>query len=83
MHGFVYQCSEEEVREFSRSFGFLNFLLGARLPVPAEELTGACLRLLSRAHQDRHAFLVAAGKELALRLSGQFDQLKAILERIQ
>ena len=70
------------MREFSQSFSFLNMLLGARLPVPADELTGACLRQMSQAHQDRHGFLVSAGKELAVRLSDQFDQLKAILERI-
>jgi hypothetical protein len=38
---------------------------------------------MSLAHEDRHAFLVAAGKELAILLSGQFNQLKAILERIK
>jgi hypothetical protein len=83
IHSFVYLCSPEEVKEFSQSFDFLNILLTARLPVPPEELIAACLRQMSQVYEDRRAFLVAAGKELAILLSGQFNQLKAILERIK
>lgn len=83
IHGFVYLCLTEEVREFSQSLSFLTLLLNTHLPIPQHELVAACLRYLSQAHEDRHAFLTAAGKELAVLLSGQFDQLKAILERIK
>ena len=83
IHGFVYLCPPEEVKEFGQSFDFLNILLNARLPVPAEELVAAALRQMSQAHEDRRAFLVAAGKELAILLSGDFNQLKAILGRIK
>jgi len=83
IHSFVYQCSPQEVREFGQSFDFLNILLNANLPVPAEELVGAALRQMSRAHKDPRAFLVAAGKELAILLSGNLNQLKAILGRIK
>ncbi len=83
IHSFVYLCSPEEVKEFSRSFAFLNILLNTRLPVSSEELIAACLRQMSQVYEDRRAFLVAAGKELAILLSGQFNQLKAILERIK
>jgi len=38
---------------------------------------------MSQAHEDRRAFLVAAGKELAVLLSGDFNQFKAILGRIK
>jgi len=82
IHGFVYLCPPEEVREFSQSFAFLNILVNAHLPVSVDELVAASLRQMSQAHEDRHAFLVAAGKELAVLLSGQFHQLKAILGRI-
>ena len=41
------------------------------------------LRQMSQVSADPHAFLVAAGKELAILLSGQFNQLKAILGRIK
>lgn len=83
IHSFVYLCPPEEVKEFSQSFDFLNILLTTRLPVPPEELIAACLRQMSQVYEDRRAFLVAAGKELAILLSGQFNQLKAILERIK
>jgi hypothetical protein len=83
IHGFVYLCPPEEIKEFSQSFDFLNILLTTHLPVPPEELIAACLRQMSQVYEDRRAFLVAAGKELAILLSGQFNQLKAILERIK
>jgi len=83
IHGFVYLCPPEEVKEFSQSFDFLNILINTHLPVSADELIAACLRQMSQVYEDRHTFLVAAGKELAILLSGNFNQLKAILERIK
>ena len=83
IHGFVYQCPPDEVRDFSQSFDFLNMLLNTQLPVPADELIAACLRQMSQMYEDRHTFLVAAGKELALLLSGELNQLKAILGRLR
>jgi hypothetical protein len=83
IHGFVYQCQPEEVKEFSQSFDFLNILVNTRLPVSVDEIVAASLRQMSQAYEDRRAFLVAAGKELAILLSGQFNQLKAILGRIR
>ena len=82
IHGFVYLCSSEEIKGFSQSFDFLNILVNTHLPVSIDELVAASLRQMSQAYEDRHAFLVAAGKELAILLSGQFNQLKAILGRI-
>ncbi len=83
IHSFVYLCSPEEVKEFSQSFDFLNMLINTPLPVSTDELIAACLRQMSQVYEDRHTFLVAAGKELAVLLSGQFSQLKAILGRIR
>ncbi len=83
IHGFVYLCPPKEVKEFSQSFDFLNILVNTRLPVSVDELIAASLRQMGEAHKDRHAFLVAAGKELAILLSGNFNQLKAILGRIR
>ena len=83
IHGFVYLCNLEEVKEFSQSFAFLNLLVNTHLPVSTEEIVAATLRQMSQAHEDPHAFLVAAGKELAVLLSGQFNQLKAILGRLK
>ena len=83
IHGFVYLCQPDEVKEFSRQFGFLNILLNAAPPVPAEELIAAALRRMSRAQDDGRAFLVAAGKELAALLSSDFIQLRNILGRLK
>jgi len=82
IHSFVYLCPTEEVREFSRSLAFLNILLGSNLPVSVEELTSASLRQMSQAYDDKHAFLLAAGKELATLLSSNFIQLKNILGKL-
>lgn len=83
IHGFVYQCPNDEVREFSKSFDFLSTLINTSLPVSVEEITGALLRQMSLVHEDPHAFLVAAGKVLAVLLSGEFNRLRAILGKIK
>lgn len=83
IHGFVYQCPDDEVREFGQSLDFLNILVNARLPVPAEEVTAAALRRMSLVFEDRQRFLVAAGKELAGLLGGEFNRLKSILGKIK
>ncbi len=83
IHGFTYLCPPDEIKEFSSSFGFLNILASTSLPLPQEELIAACLRHMSQAYEDRRRFLLSAGKQLAVLLSGQFNQLRAILERIK
>jgi hypothetical protein len=83
IHSFVYLCSAQEVIEFSRSFQFLNTILNSSVTLPQEELIAAALRLMSREQEDKHAFLVAAGKHLATVLSGDFNRLRTILERIK
>ena len=83
IHAFVYLCAPGEIREFSKSPGFLNILVNARLSVPSDELIAAALRQISSSHEDSRAFLVAAGKELSVLLSGQYQQLKSILGRLK
>ncbi len=84
IHGFVHQCSPDEVKQFSRSFDFLNILLKARLDIPVEELIGASLRQMGQVYgAEKHAFLVSAGKELATLLSRDYGQLKAILKGLK
>ncbi|MFC2048208.1 hypothetical protein ACFLSK_02115 [Chloroflexota bacterium] len=82
IHSFAYLCPSDEVREFGQSFDFLNILLNANLPISTEELVAASLRQMSQDQEDRQKFLVAAGKELAILLGGEFNRLKAILRRI-
>ncbi len=83
IHGFVYRCGAEETREFGQSYDFLGILVNSRLPVSVEELVAATLREMSRAQDDPRAYLVGAGKELAVLLGGQFQQLKSILGRLK
>jgi hypothetical protein len=83
IHSFVYLCPAPEVKQFSQSFNFLNIMINTRLGVPPEEIIAASLRQMSRVYEDPRAFLVAAGREMAVLLSGQFNQLKSILERIK
>jgi hypothetical protein len=83
IHGFVYQCSPEEIRDFSQSFGFLNILVNTPLSIATDEIIAASLRQMSRVYEDPHPFLVAAGKELAILLSSDFGRLRAILGRLQ
>ena len=83
IHSFVHECSPEEIKDFGRSFDFLNLLLNARLPIPPEELAAAALRQISLVFPDPDAYLIAAGKELALLLNNDFNRLKAVLGRIK
>jgi len=83
IHSFVYLCQPEEIREFGGSFDFLNILISAHLPVPAEEIISASLRQMGRVQPDPRAYLVTAGKELAVMLGAEFNRLKVILARIK
>lgn len=82
LHSFVYLCQPEEVREFSKSLGFLNILVNASLPVSGDELIAAALRQMAKARDNPRAFLVKAGKELANLLSTDFMRLRNILGRL-
>ena len=80
IHSFVFSCTPAEIVQFSSSLNFLNILLKSRLDFPVEELVAAVLREMAGVQGDnRHLFLVSAGKELANLLSQDFNQLKAIL----
>jgi hypothetical protein len=82
IHGFVFLCPPEQVRDFSQSLDFLNLLLNTTLPVSVEELIAATLRQMGQSQDDKQAFLKTAGRELAVLLSGEFSRLRAILGRI-
>ncbi len=83
IHGFIHACDEAETLAFGEGFSFLARLLDHSGPVASDELTAACLRQLAAVQPDRRGFLVAAGKELAIVLGGEYRRLRAILERIR
>jgi len=82
VHSFVYLCEGDEVRRFTQSLDFLAILLSARAG-SVDEVVSACLRQAAAAHEDERAFLVRAGKELAVLLGGELNRLNAILRRIK
>lgn len=83
IHSFVRECDDAEVREFSRSFDFLNIIVSSGIPVPIEEVVAASLRTMSRVYDEPEMFLIAAGKELAMLLGSEFNRLKSILAKIR
>lgn len=82
VHSFVYPCENDDVRRFTRSLDFIPMLLAAKWGT-GDEALAACLRQASTAHDDPRAFLVRAGKELALLLGGELNRLNTILRRIK
>lgn len=83
IHGFVYRCRAEEIKEFGGSFDFLNIIINSGVPVPVEEVLAAVLRGMSTVHDNPREYLVAAGKELAVMLGGEYNRLKSVLGKIR
>ena len=82
-HKFVYLCTDNEVKDFSRSLNFLSVLAETKLPVSADEIIAASLRNISQLHSDAQAFIIGAGKELVWILGGDVRRLNAILKRLE
>lgn len=83
VHAFVHECGRQEVAAFTRSLDFLSSLVAPGLPGPVDELAAAFLRRVSKVRTDDGDFLVRAGKELAVLLSGDLRRLNALLRRIR
>jgi hypothetical protein len=83
LHAFVYAAAEYEVRAFTDRLDFLQALVSAGSKSPADELVAACLREAAAARGGDHAYLVRAGKELAVLLGGDVNRLSAVLKRIR
>ncbi|MEE9284907.1 MAG: hypothetical protein V3V35_04160 [Dehalococcoidia bacterium] len=81
IHRFVYQATQQQVREFTQALDFLAYLVQG--PPPAgDDATAACLRLASQSHPDRREFLVRAGKALARLLAQDLQRLQLLLQRL-
>jgi hypothetical protein len=79
----LYQCTDEEVRDFTARFDYFRLVLDAR-EVPADELLAASLRVAAaaRPEDERETFLVEAGRELARLLAGDPVRLEGLLRRL-
>ncbi|MBI2958367.1 MAG: hypothetical protein HYY32_05935 [Chloroflexi bacterium] len=82
IHSFVHACESAESKEFSASPGFLRMLVSDQTPW-IDEVISACLRRFSTAQDEPEAYLVSAGKELAVLLGGDFTRLGNIMKRMK
>lgn len=80
----IRQCTPEEIIAFTKSFGHLRLVLHAR-EVPADELLVSALHqaTIVRPAEERHYYLLQAGKELARLISDDLPRLETLLTRIQ
>ena len=79
----LYQCPPEEVAAFTRQFGYFRLILDTP-GIPADALLVASLRLAAQARppEDRAAFLVEAGREVARLLARDLVRVEGILRQL-
>jgi hypothetical protein len=82
VHYSVHVCDDDELRRFTQRLDFLPTVLAAR-DLPTDELLAAALRRAAEVQPDRYAFLVSAGRKLALLLRDDHVRLMTILQRIR
>ncbi|RMF80336.1 MAG: hypothetical protein D6737_08375 [Chloroflexi bacterium] len=81
----VYQCDVNDVLHFTRHTDFFRIVLNAS-DIPADDLIAAAIRYASWAYEDeneRYAFLVHCGRQLARLLSRDLRRLEQILALIK
>lgn len=83
VHYSVYECSSEELAEFTTGLDCFRTLLFAS-QIPNDELLAAFIRSAARAQgSGEREYLVRAGREVASLLKDDYDRLTAILRRIR
>jgi hypothetical protein len=83
LHGFVHACDDGELRNFTERLDYLATLVTTTARVPTDELIGAALRHAAAVRDDKRAYLLAAGKRLALLLGSDVQRLGTILRVAQ
>ena len=81
IHSFMYLCSDEQVRAFTRTDDYLRSILNTS-KIPTDELVIAVLRHAVRAYGHAPSYLVQMGKELSRLLSDDYDRLSSIIRRV-
>ena len=81
IHSFVYPCSDEAVRAFTRTDDYLRGILNASNR-PIDELVIAVLRHAFHAHDHDRSYLVRMGKELSRLMADDYDRLSSIIRRV-
>ena len=82
VHDFVYQATQEEIRELTSNFEFLRLLLNVS-EIPSDELIAATIREAHLALGKDPTFLVEAGRALSNIMRSDYDRLLTILKKIR
>jgi hypothetical protein len=82
IHQGVYQCTLEEILQFSEQLEFLRSLLQVQ-GAPVEALTAATIREIHNLREYDRPWLVAAGRMVSLILKDDYDRLRYILSQIR
>ena len=80
IHSFVYLCEPDMVAAFNSSVSYLSMLID--VPERSNELIAAALRNAAVAYPEPREFLVRAGKEIALMVTGDVRRLNIILKKV-
>lgn len=80
VHDFVLACAPAEILELTEDLTFIRTLGSCGLPVAAE-LVAAAIRVAACEREDRRAFLVRAGREVADLYRQDYEQASAIIRR--
>jgi hypothetical protein len=81
IHAFVHECLSDELSDLSSNPDFIHLLL--QHPEVKDEILTASIISISKQTNNREAFLVRAGKTLAIELTGQMSRLNAILRKLK
>jgi hypothetical protein len=82
VHALVMLCSPSEVRLLSESLDFLRTVVSQPALTAQDELAAAGIRYAAASRADSNAFLVRAGKEVALLLQRDFARVEAVLRKL-
>ncbi len=83
LHAFVEACDCLETRALSETPDFVRQMLSASSEVHPDELLAACLFHIYECRDHEFAFLVRAGKQLAVLLRDDPERLAALLRKLQ
>lgn len=81
VHTFVYICTPEEVRRFTRSLDFIASLTN-RQNFSSDDVLAATLREAAGSYENPREFIVRAGRSLASLLGNDTIRLSGILRRL-
>ena len=84
MHGFVSECSAEEIRAIGPPFDFLRTLVNSTdVSTSTDDLLIAVLGKLREAYEDEgYPMLIEAGRTLSRLMRDDHERLQAILRRV-